>query len=176
MSGEGESVTGEKVPLEELLPIWKEIFDGGGEVIFTPRGRSMLPFLRSGRDRVVLRRPKREEILIGQIALCRRPDGVIVLHRIVSYKDGFFTLCGDGLTRKERQIAPESVIAVVAAFYRGERRIDCRENRRYRFLTRCWVRLYPLRLLVFLMLCGLKRVVKPVVRPFCGNRRKGRPS
>lgn len=171
MDGEEESVTGEKVPLEELLPIWKEIFDGGGEVIFTPRGRSMLPFLRSEKDRVRLRRPKGEELQTGEIILCRRPDGVIVLHRIVEIKDGFLTLCGDGLSKKERRIAPDAAIAVVEAFSRNERWIDCRKNRRYRFLARLWVRLYPLRFFILSILRGLKRLAKFAVRPYLRRRR-----
>ena len=158
MNAEQSFPTGEMVPLESLLPIWEEIFDGGGTVIFTPCGQSMRPFLRSGRDRVLLFRPKEGDLRVGQIALCRRPDGVIVLHRIVRTHEGKLTLCGDGLVRLERGIAPQDVIAVVEGFYRGERFIDCRHHRCYRLLSRLWMLLYPVRRVTQPILVRLKHI------------------
>ena len=42
---------------DELLPIIEDEISSGGKVRFKPRGRSMLPFLKEGRDEVVLTAP-----------------------------------------------------------------------------------------------------------------------
>ena len=104
--------------LEELLPIIQEEIDSGGKVRFKPRGRSMLPFLKEGRDEVVLVKP-RERLQKYEIPFYRRRDGGFVLHRVVGLApDGTYIMCGDNQYYKERGIAHDQVIAVVEGVYR----------------------------------------------------------
>ena len=104
--------------LEELLPIIQEEIDSGGKVRFKPRGRSMLPFLKEGRDEVVLVKPP-QRLSKYEIPFYRRRDGGFVLHRVVGFgPDGTYIMCGDNQYYKERGIAHNQIIAVVDGVYR----------------------------------------------------------
>ena len=43
-----------RIPLTELLPVIREVLASGGEFSLKPRGESMRPYFREGRDTVVL--------------------------------------------------------------------------------------------------------------------------
>jgi hypothetical protein len=83
-----------------LIPEMERMLNEGREVLFTPSGVSMRPFIEGGRDSVVLRRPS-APIRRGDILLARsvRQDGseTYVLHRVLRVeKDGTVVLQGDG--------------------------------------------------------------------------------
>ena len=107
--------------MREIYPVLQEVIDSGGEFRLSPRGTSMLPLLREGRDSVVL--VAKGDLKKRQICLYRRTDGSFVLHRILVFdKVGEPVFCGDNQTKREYGIKREDVIAVVAAIYRGEKR------------------------------------------------------
>ena len=114
--------------LHEFAPILQEILQSGGEFVLTPRGHSMMPLLRSGRDRVVLISPTALEK--GDIVLFRRPAGEYVLHRIVEKNDASFTVCGDAQCAPE-DVLPEQIIACVKTVYLGKKAL-CRNTLSYR--------------------------------------------
>lgn len=110
--------------MEELFPIMEEQLESGGIVRFSPRGKSMLPFLCEGRDEVVLIKPQRAPKKY-EIAFYRRLSGGFVLHRIVGFDpDGKYVMCGDNQYLREHGIRPEQVFAVVKGVYRKGKYID----------------------------------------------------
>ena len=110
--------------LEEYLPIISEVIESGGEFRLFPRGTSMLPLIRQGVDSVVLVRSIGKNRR-GDVILYRRESGQLVLHRIVkAERNGTYTLCGDNQTQLEKGIRQGAVLAVVSAFYRGEKRVQ----------------------------------------------------
>ncbi len=106
----------------ELLPLMQEAFAAGGYFRLYPRGRSMLPLLREGRDSVLLRAP--EKIKKYDIVLFRRECGDFILHRVLAIRAEGLLLCGDAQTATEYPVPPEAVMAVVCAVYRDGRRLD----------------------------------------------------
>ena len=60
------------LPNEVLLGEISALLAEGREVAFTPKGTSMLPFIRGGRDSVTLK--KLAEVKVGDIVLVRLPD------------------------------------------------------------------------------------------------------
>lgn len=137
--------------LDELYPILSEVIASGGEFRLYPRGTSMMPLLREGRDSVALVMP--DGIKRGDILLYRRSDGQFVLHRLMRIeKDATLTFCGDNQDRLEKGIAADAVIARVAYFWRDDKRISPRSLRYriYRLATilplarrlRVWRKLY----------------------------------
>ena len=106
---------------EELYPLIREVIERGGEFRLAPRGTSMRPLLREGVDSVALVRP--DALKKRDICLYRRRDGSFVLHRIVKWQQGAPVFCGDNQSVLEYGVATENIVAVVAAVYRGERRI-----------------------------------------------------
>ena len=130
--------------LKDLIPVIEEVLSSGGEFLIHPQGVSMLPYLREGRDTVLLRAvteaPKR-----GDILLYRRGDGTLVLHRVVKVEaDGTLSMRGDNQFLIERGIKKEQVIATVKRFFRQEK--ECSTDGICARIYRAWRTLnYPLR-------------------------------
>ena len=142
--------------MEQLYPLLLEVIESGGEFRLWPRGTSMRPLLREGRDSVALVLP--HACKKHDICLYRRADGAFVLHRLMRFKNGEPVFCGDNQTALEFGVPRENIIARVVAVYRGDRRISVRalRYRLYVFLHT----LLPLRRLLFLprrVWCHLKR-------------------
>lgn len=109
----------------------------GDEALVGVTGRSMLPYLRPGRD-VALLRPADGDCRPGDIVLARWGDAV-VLHRVISADGGRLTLMGDGNLRQTELVDADDVVG----------RVDmvCRDGRRqFRPSGACvWRRLRPVR-------------------------------
>ncbi len=126
-----------------LIPEMERMLNEGREVLFTPSGVSMRPFIEGGRDSVVLRRPS-APIRRGDILLARyvRSDGseTYVLHRVLRVeKDGTVVLQGDGNLLGEERIRSENVLGIVIRIQwpSGRRKPMCR--------GRLWQALMPVR-------------------------------
>ena len=105
--------------LEELMPLMKECLSAGKSFRFSPRGVSMLPLLREGKDSVLLS-PLPEKLRKYDVPLYRRDDGKYVLHRIVAAGETY-TCIGDNQFVYEPGLRQDQMIAVMTGFYRGEK-------------------------------------------------------
>ncbi|MBQ8894631.1 MAG: S24/S26 family peptidase [Clostridia bacterium] len=105
--------------LESLMPLIREGLNAGRSVRFSPRGISMLPMLRQGIDSVVLS-PLPEQLKKYDILFYQRDNGKYILHRIVEVGETY-TCMGDNQFVPEHGLTDVNAIAVVTAFYRGER-------------------------------------------------------
>lgn len=146
--------------LKEYVSLIEEVIESGGEFRLFPRGTSMMPLLRQGKDSVILIKsetaPQKRDILFY-----KRSSGQFVLHRIVGLsKDGSYVLCGDNQTALEKGITDEMIIATVSAVYRDERRIE--KNTFGRKIYEFFWCIMPLRKLVFFS----RRVLSKVKRMF----------
>ena len=122
--------------IEDVIPILSEVIGSGGEFELYPRGTSMLPLIREGRDSVILISPDSPDA--GDIVLYRRSGGQYVLHRIVGREGELFTMCGDNQTKVERGIAVGQIIAKVKLLKRDGRTVDC-ESAEYRKWVKKWL-------------------------------------
>lgn len=104
----------ERLELQNVLPVLCEVIESGGVFNFYPRGTSMLPTLSEARDSVSLAKP--EKLSKGDIVLYRRKDGAFVLHRIISAKNGVFTMRGDNQTFCEKGVTADMIIAKVESY------------------------------------------------------------
>lgn len=118
--------------LEELLPVISEQLEAGKKITFKPRGTSMLPLLREGKDGIVLEK-SRGNHKKNDIVFYRRKNGQFVLHRIVYVKDGY-VISGDHQRYFEYGITDEDIIGVATGFYRGEKYYSVK-NIFYKFYT-----------------------------------------
>lgn len=118
--------------IEDISGVIKAVIESGGEFRLLPRGTSMLPYIREGRDSVALAKPKRG-VKKHDIILYRRYNGKYVLHRVVGVNKDGYIMCGDNQTVFEPEIREEQIIGVVAAVYRGDKRIEptCLSSRIY---------------------------------------------
>lgn len=157
--------------MADLYAAMEETLFAGGEVVFTPTGGSMRPFLLSGRNPVTLVRPGGGEPLaafpryrIGDVLLYRRAGGQFVLHRLMKLDNGRPVFCGDARSTLEYGVSPGDVLARVVRFEKKHRSIDCRTNRRYRAAVAVWIALFPVRGVII-------SVARTLLRPFLRGRK-----
>ena len=125
------------LPNEILLGEVAAVLREGREAVITPTGNSMLPFIRGGHDRVVLRRL--DTLEEGDIVLVKIEDRYI-LHRLVALDGDALTLMGDGNIRGQEHCTKADVIGTVTAIIR---RPGGREHRPGK--GRLWRTLRPFR-------------------------------
>ena len=142
--------------INEMMPLIIESVESGNDVELSPRGVSMLPMLREGKDSVIITSPS-GRLKKYDIPLYRRSDGVYVLHRVVKVGE-FYACVGDGQYILER-VSDEQVVAVVKKFRRGNRLIST-SNIFYRIYAVFWTNTRPVRLFCFKVKRKLKRILK----------------
>jgi len=133
------------VTLQQVMPVLLEQLSAGNSVRLYPKGTSMLPMLRQGVDSVLLS-PLPEKLKKYDLPLYQRKSGQYVLHRISAVGETY-TCIGDNQLEYEKGISHDQMIAVVTAFYRGEKvyevtklsyRIYCRFWHYTRLVRRLW--------------------------------------
>lgn len=143
------------VRLEELLPLLRERLDQGQNVRFSPKGVSMLPMLRQGKDTVVLSTVP-ERLKKYDLPLYRREDGQFVLHRIVAVGETY-TCIGDNQFYPEPGLKHGQMIAIVTAFTRDGKEHTVNEPG-YRIYCRLWHYSRPIRRVWRYVLRSIRRM------------------
>ena len=120
------------LPNEILLREVTAVLQEGREAVIVPTGCSMLPFIRGGVDRVVLRREP--DVAVGDIVLVRIGERYI-LHRVFARDGEALTLMGDGNIAGTERCTLADVIGTVSEIIRpsGRHRRPGR-GRLWRFL------------------------------------------
>ncbi len=119
--------------LVSQLPDMVSSLQSGKLVEFETHGFSMVPLLRDGGDRVILKNADKP-LEVGDVALCKTDDNRFVLHRVVSV-DGGYTLKGDNSVLTEHCSGDSDVIGVATAFVRKGKIIEVTDNK-YLFYVR----------------------------------------
>lgn len=113
-----------KVSLEDVRDIMLEKLNSGGEIVYSPKGVSMLPCIKEGRDSVVLKKSS-EPYKKGDIVFYRRSGGAFVIHRIVKrQKDGKYTICGDNQKFLEKDVPEDIIMAKVSSLTRNGKEVN----------------------------------------------------
>lgn len=115
----------------------------GRSVRLTLVGNSMQPFLRNGRDTVVLAPFTPGELRPGAVVLFRY-HGLYLLHRIVRRRGNRFTICGDANLRPEYATLPDISGIVRSVIRPSGRTVGCR-SLSWRLRSRLWMLLRPFR-------------------------------
>lgn len=143
--------------LDALMPVIRERLAEGQSVIFLPRGTSMLPMLRQGKDSVVLSAVP-ERLKKYDLPLYQRENGQYILHRVVNVGDAY-TCIGDNQFVLEHGVGHHQMVAVVSAFVRDGRQIEA-DSPGYRLYCRVWCASRPVRHLWRRGIGWLKRAVR----------------
>ena len=98
------------LPNDVLLNEVAQLLGEGREVVITPKGRSMLPFIRGEVDRIKLHQPG--ILKVGDIVLAYFEDRY-VLHRIIAINGDEITLMGDGNLKGTEQGVRKDVVGKV---------------------------------------------------------------
>lgn len=130
------------IPNAELVSEIGRLIDEGEEVVFKPKGVSMLPFIRGGKDSVLLR--KADELKTGDIALAKVSDGRYVLHRVEKIDGEEIVLMGDGNLVGRERCRRGDVMAIAVKIIKDKKEIDTRSPSHMR-KAGIWKMLLPLR-------------------------------
>lgn len=124
------------------------------------RGTSMEPLFRTGRDVVVLERPK-GELKKYDVALYRVGNKYI-MHRVIRVRADEYLIRGDNTFRIEH-VPKDKILGVLVEFNRRGREHSVGE-RGYRLYSRIWTFIYPVRFLWNLFVRGLKKIYRVVFK------------
>lgn len=126
-----------KITMEEIIPVFQEVWDRGKSVNFTPSGNSMLPMLRDRQDQVVLS-AKKGKLKKYDLPLFRYNDRYI-LHRVYKVqRDGTYIMLGDNREAFECGITDDDILAVVTSFTRKGKTYSV-NNLGYKVYCRFWI-------------------------------------
>ena len=128
--------------LADAIEAIDEVLASGGEFRLYPKGTSMLPLLKEGRDSVTLTAPPRR-LQKYDIIFYQRDNGQYVLHRVVRVGDTY-TCMGDHQYAPERGIRRDQIIAVCSSFVRKGKSIPS-NSKRWRIYAILWHYSRPVR-------------------------------
>ena len=106
------------VSMNDIAPFIIETVEKGGTFRLYPKGISMRPLIRQGKDSVLLKSP--DTLNKFDIVLYKRENGQYVLHRLLN-AEGNIVLCGDNEILPERGVKKEQIFAKVQTVYRKEK-------------------------------------------------------
>lgn len=143
--------------LKDFEPVICSVLEEGGTFPLYPKGTSMLPLIRQGRDAVVLASPPLH-CKPYDIIFYKRTNGQYVLHRILKADETGYTLCGDNQLLLEPGIRDSQILAVVTQVIRKGRPISF-TGPRYRLYLLIWCRSLTVRRI----LLRLRRIVRQLI-------------
>ena len=91
----------------------------GERVRIRAKGNSMLPFIRDGKDEIVLEKPNKQSFQIGRLLLVQMKDKAYILHRVKKIDNTHIILRGDGNLSMIESCSPVDVIAEAVAVIRN---------------------------------------------------------
>ena len=119
----------------------EQLVNEGSHVTFVPKGSSMLPFIRGGRDSVVL---KKDMDLSPLDIVLAKAGSTFVIHRVITIDGERLTLMGDGNICGTEQCNKTDVIAKVIKIIKEKKEIDCTGKSHLRAAA-LWTYLRPVR-------------------------------
>ncbi len=142
----------DRLMLSENRGLLKKLLSEGAELLFAPKGYSMMPTINNSGDSVILIKP--DNIKKYDIALYERDGGQLVMHRAVGVDGNSFNMCGDNQWVVEKGIEKGQIIAIVSKINRKGRVIEC-DGFIYGLYSRLWVFAMPLR---HILIGGFRRI------------------
>ena len=121
---------------------FEEVLEKDGRLVYTNQGDSMLPFIREGRDLLIIERPA-GRLKKYDVPLYKRESGRYVLHRIIKVRADGYVVRGDNRRGRE-SVRDDQILGVLTALVRGGKTIPA-DSRSYRFRAALWQALYPFR-------------------------------
>ena len=88
----------------------------GKEVRLNPKGNSMLPFIRPGKDSIIL--AKREDVFAGDIVFANVGDRYVV-HRVIEASNNTVVLMGDGNLKAVEKCTKADILGTVITIIRN---------------------------------------------------------
>ena len=137
---------------------FEEEIEKSGKIIYTNVGDSMMPFIKQGRDVLVISRVE-GRLKRYDVPLYKRDSGQYVLHRILKVRENDYVICGDNRCSREYGITDRHIIGVLTGIIRDGREIPV-TDRKYRIYVHLWCDFFPVRAFFIRIRQFLKRRLK----------------
>ncbi len=141
-----------KIDIEELLA-------EGKTIQLKPQGYSMYPLFLPGRDEARIAPVGGHTLKRGDVALYRRDQSILVLHRIVRKDASGIYFVGDNQAEIEGPLREDQVRGILIGFVRKGKYVPV-QNIPYRMYASVWLMLRPLRPLISKTVAKIKRRFK----------------
>ncbi len=106
---------------------YKETLSKNGVLAFVPKGNSMWPFIKNGKQSVIIK-PITEPLKKYDVCFYERADGAFVLHRVIDFFDGGYIVVGDSQMTKE-EVKFNQLFGVMTGFYKGKKFIEVNDEK-----------------------------------------------
>ena len=137
---------------------FEEEIEKSGKIIYINVGDSMMPFIKQGRDVLVISRVE-GRLKRYDVPLYKRDSGQYVLHRILKVRENDYVICGDNRCSREYGITDRHIIGVLTGIIRDGREIPV-TDRKYRIYVHLWCDFFPVRAFIIRIRQFLKRRLK----------------
>ena len=132
-----------------------ELHDNG-EIIYTNKGDSMFPLIRSKGDLLLIKKYN-GHLKKYDIPLYKRCDGKYILHRVLSIKrDGSYVMCGDNRYSKEYGITDNNILGVLHSVIRNGKTLKMTDFK-CRVYTHLWCDFFVIRKLILVFVKVIKK-------------------
>ena len=124
------------------------VLEQGKRVTIPVKGFSMLPFIRGGKDLVVLEKADRDLLKADDIVLFHvgtQGGGRYVMHRILAVDGDQVDIMGDGVPYNHEHVLRNQILARAVEILRGGKRSVDPYSRRQLRLVHFWQWLRPVR-------------------------------
>ena len=115
-------------------------------LIYTNKGKSMLPLLREGRDLFIIEAKKNGRCKVGDTVLFKRGSDY-VLHRVITVRPNDYDILGDNCINPERGIKDDDILGVMTGFVRNGKEHSINEPG-YRLYVYVWMKTTRIRILM----------------------------
>ena len=119
-----------------MTSTFEEIIRRDGRLVYTSVGDSMLPFIRSGKDLLVIEKPQKKKKKYD-VPLYRRDSGQYVIHRVLKVRENDYVICGDNRWQRETGITDRHILGVLTAIVRDGKTISV-QDRNYLRKVHLW--------------------------------------
>ncbi len=137
---------------------FEEEIEKSGKIIYTNVGDSMMPFIKQGRDVLVISKAE-GKLKRYDVPLYKRDSGQYVLHRILKVRENDYVICGDNRCSREYGITDRHIIGVLTGIIRDGREIPVTDLK-YRIYVHLWCDFFPVRAFIIRIRQFLKRRLK----------------
>lgn len=129
--------------MEEFTSI-RECLNKTGKYTGLTMGTSMRPMIHQQRDNIIVVK-NTERLKKYDVAVYQLKTGKYVMHRVVEVHPDHYIIVGDNLKMRE-YVTDDMICGRLVGYYKkGKRYIDCDNNKLYRFYSKLWVALMPIR-------------------------------
>ena len=137
---------------------FEEEIKKSGRIIYTNVGDSMMPYIKQGRDVLVISEVN-GRLNKYDVPLYKRDSGQYVLHRILKVRENDYVICGDNRWNKEYGIRDRHIIGILTGVIRDGQEIPV-TSRKYRIYVHLWCDLFPVRAFILRVCQFVKRRLK----------------